>query len=206
MNVNLISIPKEVAKQEYKSYAEALKKGKKEDYLEEMKQLNYYLAKGKKVIDIFAAFENTGLNNLKQPKLAVCSATAKECFFEKTRGGGGAFRAYNQGWGVPKAQTRLSVILPEKTFEEWEAEEPTAQNRFSRIKDAVIATKVPIVPAKLLPKYGLENYHIVWEVDQWQVRRAPVDPILAKRITRNLFVVLAIWDLSPLEQALIEGR
>src|SRR3990167_7711425 len=111
MNVNLITVPKDVAKQEYEAYKEALKKGKKEDYLEEMKQLNYYLAKGKKVIDVFAAFENIGLNNLQQPKLAVCSATAKECFFEKTRNGSGAFRVYNQRWGIPKSQTNLSVIM-----------------------------------------------------------------------------------------------
>jgi len=201
MNVNLITVPKEIEKQEYLAYKEALKKGKKEDYLEEMKQLNYYLAKGKKVIDVFAAFENTGLNNLQQPRLAVCSAVAKDCFFEKMRSGSGAFRAYNQRWGLPKSQTNLSVIIPENIYNTWDLDEET-----QTIKDPLLSTRVPIVPVKLLPKGGLQNYHIIWEVDQWQVRRAPVDPILAKRITRNLFVVLAIWDLTELEKALVEGR
>ena len=211
MKVNLISIPKEIAKKEYEEYSQAVKSGRKDDYLEEMKQLNKYLSQGKQIINIFNAFQEVGLNHLQQPKLAVCSATAKECFFSKTRNGGGAFRAYNNDWGVPKAQTKLSVILPEKTYQDWET--VRSLNRFStqrkfntNIKDAVLSTPVPIIPARLLPPYGLHNYHIIWEVNQWQVRRAPVDPILAKRISKNLFAVLAVWDLSPLEQALVEGR
>ncbi|MEM3580897.1 MAG: hypothetical protein QXQ64_06505 [Candidatus Bathyarchaeia archaeon] len=34
----------------------------------------------------------------------------------------------------------------------------------------------------------------------------PRDPILVKQLTPNLFGVLATWDLTPLEKAIIRGR
>lgn len=49
-----------------------------------------------------------------------------------------------------------------------------------------------------------------WKIDQWEVEKwkpvPPRDPILVKRLTPNLFGVLATWNLTELERAIIRGR
>lgn len=42
-------------------------------------------------------------------------------------------------------------------------------------------------------------------VEKWKPV-PPRDPILVKRLTPNLFGVLATWDLTKLERAVIRGR
>jgi len=68
---------------------------------------------------------------------------------------------------------------------------------------------VPLIPPKLLPKYALSNYHIIWEAE-WQeankVLPAPIDPILVKHLEGELYVVLAAWDLTAVERAVLAGR
>jgi hypothetical protein len=62
---------------------------------------------------------------------------------------------------------------------------------------------VPIVPPQYRPKFKLSNYHILWEAD-W--KRVPVDPILLKHLGGSLYAVLASWDLTEIEQAVLRGR
>ncbi len=58
---------------------------------------------------------------------------------------------------------------------------------------------------RLLPKGSNENYYVLWEVDHW-TREPPRDPYLLRRITDNMFVVIAAWNLTDLERAVIKGR
>lgn len=212
MNVNLLAIPKRQAEKEYESYAQVLKQNRKEEYLEELKTLYRHLAKGKKIINIYDAFQKVGLiAEQNTPKLAIVQANAKMCYFEKREHGTGKFSKYPQeDYRTPKSEFYYDVLMPSQTYPEWETGIfPDQWNKgltVTRIKNRILETRVPIVPARLLPKAGLHNYHIIWEVDKWNVRKAPVDPILVKRVTKNMFVVLAVWDLSPIEQAIIEGR
>jgi hypothetical protein len=62
---------------------------------------------------------------------------------------------------------------------------------------------VPIIPAPIRPTRRLDQYHILWEAD-WQA--APTDPILLQKLTGNLFVILAAWDLTELERAVLSVR
>lgn len=67
---------------------------------------------------------------------------------------------------------------------------------------------VPPVPPALRPSHHLRNYHILWEAE-WAFNtppRPPGDPALLKRIAGDLFVVLAVWDLTPLEKAVLSAR
>ena len=68
---------------------------------------------------------------------------------------------------------------------------------------------MPVVTAEHLRKGSLSDYLILFEVDNWQERVAPVprmgDPYLLKRINNNTFVVMAEWDVTPVEQAIIRG-
>lgn len=66
---------------------------------------------------------------------------------------------------------------------------------------------VPNVPPALRPAHSLSNYLTLFEVDKWErAPRPPGDPALLKHVGGDLYAVLAVWDLTPLEQAVLAGR
>lgn len=72
--------------------------------------------------------------------------------------------------------------------------------------DARFRAIVPSVPPALRPRHHLRNYFILWEaewVKPMGVPVAPRDPALLQRIMGDLFVVLAVWDLTDLERAVL---
>jgi hypothetical protein len=62
---------------------------------------------------------------------------------------------------------------------------------------------VPLIPLQHRPKAALSNYHILFEAD-WT--RAPVDPLLLRRLKGDLWLVLAAWELTAVERAVLEQR
>lgn len=67
---------------------------------------------------------------------------------------------------------------------------------------------VPIVQPKILlenVKRGLGGYYILWEVEEWKPV-PPRDPILLKKLTANLFGIIATWELTLLERAVISSH
>lgn len=66
---------------------------------------------------------------------------------------------------------------------------------------------VPVVPPALRPVHALSNYATLFEVADWsKAPRPPGDPALLKYVGGELYAVLAAWDLTPLEQAVLAGR
>lgn len=63
---------------------------------------------------------------------------------------------------------------------------------------------VPLVPAPIRPRGALDGYRILFE-PKWEPV-PPVDPMLLKHLHGALYVVLAHWDLTPLERAVLAGR
>jgi hypothetical protein len=63
---------------------------------------------------------------------------------------------------------------------------------------------VPIIPVHLRPKRGLANYHILWEAE-W-TKRYPVDPYLLRRLGGDAWLVVAAWDLTDVERAVMSSR
>lgn len=193
-----IVMSRKIAREKWKEYIEASKvHGDK--YLKDLRGLYYHLKEERKVIDIFEAFKFTGLNEKNEPKLAICKADAKICYFKKENGGSGIFK-HNNTW-KNEGYNRF-VNIPEGTFNNF----PLKSNSNWDIAEPVtIQTKVPIVPANKLPKKGnLSDYYILWEVDEW--KNVPKDPFLLRRININLFVIISSWNLTKLERALINGR
>ena len=208
-NTPTITIPKEEAKEIYGEYKEAVKTRKEKVY-HDLKKTYYHLSKGHKVLDIFEVFKKSGVNKKGEPNLAISVVGKNEVRFCKESGGAGIF--YDEGEKWNKSRVRL----PSNTFPNWEREDTGETNwqgrKVSTITRDVIKTKVPIVPAYLLPtKRGkLDNYYILWEASDWQVSEDSMpkakDPFLLKRINANAFVILAEWDLTKVEQAIIRGK
>lgn len=63
---------------------------------------------------------------------------------------------------------------------------------------------VPIIPPGLRPARGLAKLHILWEAEWTPI--PPTDPALLRHLRGTLYAVLAVWDLTPLEQAVLGHR
>lgn len=189
------------AEKAYKDYL-AITKTRKEKYLEDLKKVYYALKNGKKVIDIFAAFKNTGVTETGDPKLAIAPANCKTILFKKESGGAGWFAHNNSGW----RESNIDVRLPGNTFPEWKLINPKERSVAWNLERRDITTKVPIIPAHLMPPGDLSKYYILWEVDEWNEIAKVQDPFLLKRINVNTFLVLAAWDLTEVEQIVMRGN
>jgi hypothetical protein len=65
---------------------------------------------------------------------------------------------------------------------------------------------IPLVPPNHRPKpRRLRHCHVLWEVEQWNQVPAR-DPALIRHIRGDLWAVLAIWDLTELERAILAQR
>lgn len=184
MNVETIEVLPQVAVQkltEYRSLT-ARQRTVEDDALERMYAM---LRKGGKVLDAAAAIRSAGLNEQGHPKLAIvrsdwprvtCYSNAESMWFQ----------------GV-------------STDEPWNrsAEFRVRMGRGFHFPSRVFSP-VPHIPADIRPKDALKNYYTLFEVEKWE--QYPLDPILLKRIPKTtLFVVVAEWDLTPLEAAILAG-
>lgn len=210
MEVDTLAIPKEEAEEEFQALKQAFKsnvKLRREEIRQDLYKVYKHLRHGKKIIDVFLAFQKIGVNENRNPKLAICRADAKKCYCHKENNGSAVFSFQSSVSVVRKTQG--DVGFPEGTFQF--VADPEDQITWMQWREKNIETLVPIIPAKILVKEVkilLPNYHILWEVEPgaWKKSRPPKDPILLKRLTPNLFGVLATWNLTKLERAVIRGR
>jgi hypothetical protein len=200
MDVKTISMSENEAEDIYKQYLEVVKT-RKEKYLKDLKKVYHALKNGKKVIDIYEAFKKTGVKEDGNPKLAIAQAHLGIVQFDKEVGGGGIFGEASN-W---RKERVIDVRLPGNTFD-WKTSEGKMAERWTEISNPTIRTNVPLIPAHLLPEGKLENYYILWEVDEWKTIAKAVDPFLLKRINANTFIVLAEWDLTEVEQIVMRGE
>lgn len=208
-NTPTITISKEKASEIYGEYKEAVKTRKEKIY-HDLKKTYYHLSKGHKVLDIFEVFKKSGVDKRGEPKLAISVAGKREVHFCKEEGGAGIFYESGEKWNKSR------VRLPSNTFPQWEGGKTGRKTWDGKeiigILRETVKTKVPIVPPYLLPtKTGkLDNYYILWETSDWQQSEDSMpkakDPFLLIRINANAFIVLAEWDLTKVEQAIIRGK
>lgn len=221
MNVSQISIDRGKAALEYNEYREAIKKNKSAEYLIDLKNAYGHLKRGHPILDVWQAFKETGLDEKTNPKIAISPANAAEVrlfkFGRDRDRWSGVFCPGLDGHGGQRWRDHRSeataiksgdVFIPKDSLdwtfgpviqaEPWRNSAPLGGTDFR--------TKVPIIPARFVPSFGLSNYHILWEVEKWDVVTPPRDPLLLKRISPNIFTVLAAWELTDLERAVLRGR
>ena len=145
MDVKTVSIPESEAEKIYKEYL-AVVKVRKEKHLDDLKKVYKALKDGKKIIDIYDAFKNTGDGEDGNPKLAIAQANKKEVQFNKEVRGGGIFS--DGGW----KELVVDVRLPAETFPEWKDEKGEIAGANYEIEDRSVITKAPISPAHLMPR------------------------------------------------------
>ena len=199
VKVPKISMPEEQAKEEWKKY-NLLLKTKKDKYLKIMKDAMYHMKKGRELIDVYLIAKKFGLNKKGLPRIAISRADIPEVYFRKRDSGTGRFEMDNNRWGSDSYKD--DVEFSQDTYGvHWERQNEGS----SWIKKERVKTKVPRVPIEIMPDGKLENYYVLWEVKEWEDIPPAKDPLLLKRISQNLFVILGSWDVTPLEQSIMRG-
>jgi hypothetical protein len=158
------------------------------------------LAKGRSLLELSKAMETGGTVTVgaqdwngteierEMPALAVCRADARRCFCNGVNSNGGAVFHADDRWSVSR---KNNVRVLDGTF----GEQTGRAEWFSAI--------VPTIPPQLRPEHKLSGYHILWEAE-W-TGSTPADPALLKHLGVDLYVVLAVWDLTELERAALGG-
>jgi hypothetical protein len=130
----------------------------------------------------------TDTRTVVMPRLAICRADSRFVFSRGVTTTGAV--VFNAGGSQRKGDT---VELPDGTF-------PAASTSWQAFR-----TMLPTIPPALRPPYKLGGYHILWEVESWEKATPPGDPALLKHLGGDLYVLLAVWDLSDLERAVLAG-
>jgi len=158
-------------------------------------------ARGLPVVMLSEVFNAGGWFDNGLPRLAIARADATEVRVEIERAWSRSDtvdlvfldddRAVNRGALLGKHTVRINRIGGRGPHE----------HRSSRG-----ATIVPLIPPRHRPrKHRIRGFHILWEVEEW--RPVPSkDPALLKHIRGDLWAVMATWDLTELEMAVLSQR
>lgn len=203
MNVTTITAPVEEAKAKLAEYRAALKR--RFDKTDEILVKTYtQLAKGNMIVNVMDAIVGAGVDDLHRPKMAIARADATHVWYERAiyttrRGRGDYVAAYFDD--PSKRRASNSFEFPRGQFADCpENCEQCAQRRQPRIR-----AMVPLIPPQFRPPHSLTNYHILWDTEGAWESEPPVDPFLLKRVSGDLFAVLAVWDLTDLERSVLKG-
>lgn len=193
MNIPMIDMPVHEARAAMVQYRNAVRE---RHSAEDAAILKGYreIVRGHKIINIVEAIRAGGRKDDRthMPNLAVCRADLKWCFGDTNRDGSVTFSG-SEGhlWrsGINWVDT---VKLPPDTLDRRD------------VSTSYYRAMVPLIPPQFRPASALSNYHILWEAE-WS-RVAPRDPALLKHLGGYLYAVLAVWDLTEIERAVMGLR
>lgn len=220
MKLDTISMDKAQAREAYLSYRAAVRdNGSPEDAM--MATGYRELAMGHSLVRLSQAIVAGGVGNDGFPRLAVARSDGKQltCRLDRTsrepEGPRGVVRFHtttDARTPITKQRSQQATMRYDTvTLSDFPRDTrwPALTMDASQYADAVAITIVPSIPATLRPKAALHNYRTLFEVEHWEPLhrqpRAPRDPALLRHIGGDLYAVLAVWDLTELERAVIAG-
>ena len=154
---------------------------------EEILRVARAVEKGTVIIRGAGSVDAAGLNEAGLPKLAIARADEARCELE-CRSSGRWRMCGSLHVARPAASRSFTGVLPGLNADRWQR-----------------AAQLPHIPPDVRPRRGIQNYTLLWEAE-WQ-RLPPVDPILCRRIgNSDFFIVLAQWDLTPVERFVLTSR
>jgi len=150
------------------------------------------LALGHQVIDLRRVIREGGQDDQGRPRLAIARADETTIHMGRSRDGAVSFTSVGQRIDHADPRTLRNIRLPAGTL-------PVLQSPSWVNAHAI----VPTIPPRYRPAQP-DRYHILWEAE-WQ-RVPPRDPALLRALGDGLYVVLATWDLTELERAVLGMR
>ena len=176
---NTVTVDRKVAVELLRQYRAAKAPATAED--QAIMTVYRQIARGQVVIQAVQSIRTAGWNEDGSPKLAMTRADVRRigCLAGNTSV---TFHKLNRN----VANFRVDDMPSRPDIERW---------RYEAI--------VPLIPLHLRPKHALGNYWILWEAD-WSA--APADPLLLRKLKGDLWLVLAAWELTAVERAVLEQR
>lgn len=148
------------------------------------------LAKGTPLIALSASMAAAGWDEQGRPKLAIARADRKRVV-ANINPNQIVFNSGDPGYSQ-RAGTTLTTGFRR---EGWPAR-PTGLREHWQGK-----AMVPLIPADVRPtRCDLTKHHIIWEAD-WEA--VPIDPLLIRHVGGDLWAVIAEWNLTEVERAVI---
>jgi hypothetical protein len=193
MKLDTLEVPKAVATKKLDALRRELSRRRKpiDDEISRLEKAYEAAAEGTPVIQLGQAVIAGGFFDRGMPKIAVARSHADRvrCRKQST-----TLTFWSLRLGGKEVGQTLSVELPKDL--QWQGHEAGS-------------TIVPLVPSEALETAGvrrnmLRHYVTLFEVERWEPV-PPTDPALLKHIAGDLYAVLAVWDLTALERAVIAG-
>lgn len=180
----------QAAQAKLEAYQAQLRRRADEEY--EAAVLGYRaLAGGTSLLNLVDVFAQTGLGADGRPKLSIARADRKQVTVTVSQNNLTFDTQERSRWQY-QGSLLINVPLPG----EW--------------KHNYGYALVPMVPADVRPSGNLRDFFVLWEVEQWSDRRLlavpDYDPYLLRHIVGDLYAVIAEWDLTELERAIMTGR
>lgn len=206
MDLSTIVMDRKAAREAFLDYRRAVReRHNAED--EQIMRGYRELARGSQLISLNETMRLAGTDERGLPRMAIARATERFCWVRVTEAGEIAFSTDNDFWRarhrnrIRIPQGVVPVGIPRCHSHTWHVDGARHEVRDYR-------AMVPKIPPALRPAGQLDRFHILWEAEWAKATppRPPGDPALLRHIGGDLWAVLAIWDLTPLEQAVLAGR
>lgn len=169
---------------------------------EALKKAYAAIATGKRVFNMNTVLRDAGLfEGTHMPKIAIVRADAQTVQFRRA-GGGDACRFVGSRRGYPHDIESKHTMFAQSLFGEKVTWNWRRDRNIWQIEQ--YAALVPFIPPRFRPA-KLEDYFIMWE-PLWKKAPPTPDPFLLRPLGSGLFAVVAQWDMTPLEQSILEGR
>lgn len=194
-----------------------IEKTKLEREDEELKAAYLELSREKRVVILPEAMKKVGIDSERcLPRLAIAKADSSWCFFDGSR------MIYDRrrndrhqrtavfSWSDRPyfaADARHSICLEQSIFgprswnTRWRLQQREVRQR--QISSYPVKAMVPKVPPRLAPD-DLSKYYILFE-PKWENEPPHLDPILLSRSSETVFVIVAVWDMTPLEASILDS-
>lgn len=195
MNVQTITESKEVAQAKLEAYQRQLHRRADLEY--EAAAAGYAaMADGKALLNLTQVINDAGAGKDNRPLLAVARADRKQVMV-------------TTNWH----DSSILVFDTQKSPNSWNQYTGTLRIEIQTSWNREMSrgySLVPMVPADVRPSGNLKNFFILWEVEHWSDKPLTAipdrDPLLLRHLAGDLYVVVAEWDLTDLERAIMMGR
>lgn len=211
MNTTLIQMDKEQAKQKLEAYRSERHKDTDRIY-RQCEEAYSALAEGVVLISLTQAIRDGGFDEKMRPKIAFAPADRTEVRFRWDAWSNvcefnTAFRAQDRG--SPRLIKRINLGRRHEQFRDHKSKTDGKIYRHDITVEGY--AMIPMVPADVRPATGrLRDWCILWEVEKWADQSLtappPRDPYLLKHLAGDLYAVIAEWDLTDLERAIMQHQ
>lgn len=208
MHLSTIDMSRDEARERLAEWGEEVKKAKTRPEDEAIAAGYEALSRGKRLIALSTTLAEGGQDDRFLPLLAVAPTRAERIYVARSRAGDLTFATHERPkldrWSssVTVVGVHVPRVLSPITYSE------LSENNLEPTYWGGLQWKamVPVVPPRFRRR-GWKSMFVLFEAE-WARHHPtpPVDPALISHLRGDLWVVHALWDLTPLERAVLMER